>query len=65
MMITEHRLQTELPDWNKNKNKGINLRVKDATQTQQQRPELPTVVYIYILTWHVSKYKVHKLNRHT
>ena len=30
---------------------------KDVTQTQQQRPESPTV----ILTWHASKYKGHKL----
>jgi len=36
-------------------NKGL----KDVAQTQQQRPNLPTVV----LTWHVSKYKVHKLHQ--
>ena len=35
----------------------INKGLKDVAQTQQQRPNLPTVV----LTWHVSKYKVHKL----
>ena len=37
--------------------KGVNQRSKDVTQTQQQRPESPTVT----LTWHASKYKVHKL----
>ena len=30
---------------------------KDVTQTQQQKPESPTVT----LTWHACKYKVHKL----
>ena len=34
--------------------KGVNQRSKDVTQTQQQRPELPTVT----LTWHASTYKV-------
>ena len=32
-------------------------RSKDVTQTQQQRPEWPTIT----LTWHASKYKIHKL----
>ena len=31
----------------------------DFTQTKQQRPESPNV----LLTWHASKYKVHKLNQ--
>ena len=31
---------------------------KDVTRTEQQRPESPTVS----LTWHSSKYKVHKLD---
>ena len=41
-------------------NKGVNQRSKDVTQTQQQRPESPTVA----LTWHASKHKVHKLHRY-
>ena len=41
--------------------KGVNLHPKDVTQTQQQRPESPTVT----LTWHASKYKVHKLHQRT
>ena len=32
---------------------------KKITQAQQQRPESPTVT----LTWHASKYKVHKLHQ--
>ena len=32
-------------------NKGVNYCSKDVTQTQQQRPESPTVT----LTWHASK----------
>ena len=32
-------------------NKGVNPRSKDIKQTQQQRPESPSVT----LTWHVSK----------
>ena len=39
--------------------KEVNQRSKDVTQTQQQRPELPTVT----LTWHASKHKVHKLHQ--
>ena len=36
---------------------GLNYsRSKEVTQTQQQRPESPTVTH-----WHASKYKVHKL----
>ena len=31
--------------------KGVNQRSKDVTQTQQQRPDLPTVA----LTWHACK----------
>ena len=37
--------------------KGVNLHPKDVTQTQQQRPESPTVT----LTWHARKYEVHEL----
>ena len=33
-------------------------KIFDITVAQQQRPELPMV----ILTWHASKYKVHKLH---
>ena len=40
-------------------NKGVNVRWKDVTQTQQQRPESPTVT----LTWHASKYKIHELHQ--
>ena len=40
--------------------KGIvNQRWKDVAQTQQQRPESLTVT----LTWHATKYKVHKLHQ--
>ena len=39
--------------------KGVNYGSKDVTQTQQQRFESPTVT----LTWHASKYKVHKLHQ--
>ena len=39
--------------------KGVNQRSKDATQTQQQRPESPTVT----LTWHASKHKIHTLHQ--
>ena len=39
--------------------KGVNQRLKNVTQTQQQRPESPTVT----LTWYVCKYKVHKLHQ--
>ena len=39
--------------------KGVNLRPKDVTQAQQQRPRYPTVT----LTWHASKYSVHKLHQ--
>ena len=39
--------------------KGVNLHSKDVTQAQQQRPQYPTVT----LTWHASKYKVHKLHQ--
>ena len=39
--------------------KGVNQCSKDVTQTQQQRPESPTVT----LTWHASKCKVHKLHQ--
>ena len=38
--------------------KGDNQRWKDVTQTQQQRPESPTVT----LTWHACEYKVRKLH---
>ena len=39
--------------------KGVNYkRSKYVTQVQQQRPETPTVT----LTWHASKYNVHKLH---
>ena len=41
--------------------KGVNLHPKDFTQTQQQRPESPTVT----LTWHASKYQGHKLHQRT
>ena len=34
--------------------KGVNYFWKDVTQTQQQRPETPTVTF----TWHASKLKV-------
>ena len=34
-------------------------RSKNVTQTQQQRPESPTVTR----TWHASKYKVRKLHQ--
>ena len=37
----------------KSTDKGVNQHSKDVTQTQQQRPESPTVT----LTWHASKYK--------
>ena len=37
---------------------GVNYHLKDTTQTQQQRPESSTIITV---TWHVSKYKVHKL----
>ena len=37
----------------------VNQRSKDVTQTQEQRPESPTVT----LTWHASKYKVHNLHQ--
>ena len=39
----------------------ISAHSKDVTQTQQQRPESPTVTP----TWHASKYKVllHKLHQ--
>ena len=36
----------------------ISSRKTSLTQTQQQRPEWPTVT----LTWHACKYKVHKLH---
>ena len=39
--------------------KGVNYRSKYVTQTQQQRPESPTVTP----AWHVYKYKVHKLHK--
>ena len=39
--------------------KGVNQRPKAVTQTQQQRPESPTVT----LTWHASKFKVPKLHQ--
>ena len=39
--------------------KGVNQCSKGVTQTQQQRPESPSVT----LTWHASKYKVHKLHQ--
>ena len=35
------------------------ISLKNVTQTQRQRPESPTVN----LTWHASKYKVHKLHQ--
>ena len=35
------------------------VEVNNKTHTQQQRPESPTVP----LTWHASKYKVHKLHQ--
>ena len=38
--------------------KGVNQRSKDVTQTQQQKPESPTVT----LAWHASKYEAHKLH---
>ena len=34
--------------------RGVNSRPKDVTQTQQQKPEVPTVT----LTWHACKYRV-------
>ena len=37
-------------------NKGGDYHSEDVTQTQQQRPEFLMVT----LTWHASKYKVHK-----
>ena len=37
----------------------LTRRSKDDTQAQQQRPKSPTV----ILTWHVCKYRVHKLHQ--
>ena len=37
--------------------KGVNWRSKYITQVQQQRPKSPRVT----LTWHSSRYKVHKL----
>ena len=40
-------------------NKGVNWHSKDVTQTQLQKPELPPIT----LTWHASKYKVHKLHQ--
>ena len=40
------------------KHKGVNQRSKYVTQVQQ-RPESPTVT----ITWHVCKYKVHKLHQ--
>ena len=39
--------------------KEVNQGSKDVTLTQQQKPESPTV----ILTWHASKYEVHKLHQ--
>ena len=39
--------------------KGVNWRLKYATQAQQQRSELRTV----ILTWQACKYKVYKLHQ--
>ena len=38
--------------------KIVDLCLKDITETQQQRPESPTVT----LTWHASTYRVHKLH---
>ena len=42
-------------------NKGVDSRSKDVTQTQQQKPESPTIT----LTWHAGKYKVHNSTRGT
>ena len=39
--------------------KGVNQRWTDVTQTQQQRPESPTVTF----TLYASKYKVHKFHQ--
>ena len=36
----------------------LELFLSESTQTQQQRPESPTVTLI----WHASKYEVHKLH---
>ena len=42
-----------------NQHKEVNWRSKDVTQTEKQRLESPTVT----LTWHASKYKVHKFHQ--
>ena len=39
--------------------KEFNQHLKYVTPVQHQRPELPTVT----LSWHVCKYKVHKLHQ--
>ena len=39
--------------------KGVNQHPKDVIQTQQQRPESPTVT----LTWNASKHKVRKFHQ--
>ena len=41
------------------RNKGVNQCSKDVKQTQQRRPESPMVPH----SWHVNKYKVHKLHQ--
>ena len=41
--------------------RGVNQCLKYVIQVQRQRPESPMVT----LTWHVCKYKVHKLHRGT
>ena len=51
--------QTVFIQWLQPTHRGVNQHSKDITQTQQQRPESPTVT----LTWHARKYKGHKLHR--
>ena len=42
-----------------NQHKGVNWRFKDVSQTPQQRPKS----HMITVTWHSSKYKVHKLHQ--
>ena len=60
MIIIHNLKQNEAQSFcTESTNKGVNLRSKDDTQTQQQRPESPTVTLI----WLASKYKEHKLHQ--
>ena len=48
------------PNMNQSTYKEVNQRSKDVTQTQQRRPESPTVMTV---SWHASKYKVHEFHQ--